>query len=246
MSDGTGSRVWALLKYFILYIVVIPIAFATLIVIFKSKINGIEEGLFERIISQLPYFETLITYVPIIILTFVFMMSAKADFHNSGMRFSKKLLPHSIFLGFISGFIMFVIDILFKVTERYGLKALTLHDFLMYLVVFGFVAAFTEEFLFRGVMQSSFLEKFKTTFKFFGLKIHISVIIVAIYELLFHFVFLTMVVPFNPIYLGQLIYIFIFGVISCYIFQRTRSIIGPFLLHAIGNIVELLIIFAFI
>lgn len=201
-----------------------------------------------------------IGYTIVYLFMLFYMRTTFEPLATYGYRWSKDYVLWSLYIGIASGVIIFFVD------YQAGLDKLHVPGFsfavlIGYVISWALLPALVEETLFRGVIQGYFAKHLKREFT--SQRIHAAVFVAVGFELLFHIVF--------PIYYGmtttdpvsgslvldpslhrmwlnvvstlpQLIYVLVFGIISGIIYQRTKSLVGPMLMHALGNFVELILI----
>jgi membrane protease YdiL (CAAX protease family) len=183
------------------------------------------------------------------LLMLFYMKTTFEPLSSFGYRWNTQYLWWSVYIGFASGVLMFGMDWLAGI-EQLGVAPYSAVAALGYLLSWGLLPALLEETFFRGVIQTLYQKYFSTTFT--SHRIHVAVLIAVAFELAFHLSF--------PLYaanvggstgaailatIPQLIYVAVFGFISGVIYQRTQSLLGPFIIHALGNMTELVLIWLF-
>lgn len=185
-------------------------------------------------------------YATIYLFMLFYLMATFEPLARYGYTWSSQYIGLAMYIGVGSGVVMYVVDRLSGypplASEGMGLSV-----FLGYLFAWVILPALTEETLFRGVIQGFYQRALNTTFTVH--KIHVAVFIGVAAELAFH--------ALTPMYYGathggvfnalvralpQLVYVLVFGFISGVMYQRTKSLTGPLLIHALGNGTELLLL----
>jgi membrane protease YdiL (CAAX protease family) len=164
-----------------------------------------------------------------------------------GYSFSKEYLGLALYLGIGSGVVMYVVDRLAGNTFSGVSEIASLGVLLGYVLAWAVLPALVEETLFRGVIQGFYQRHFTKTYTPYG--VHVAVFIGVGAEALFHLA--------SPMYYGitqggvinallqtlpQMTYVVVFGFISGVLYQRTKSLVAPILIHALGNGTELLLL----
>jgi membrane protease YdiL (CAAX protease family) len=166
-----------------------------------------------------------------------------------GYQWNSDLLLWSTYIGIASGVVMFLVDYNTGLANL-GVQPFGFNVLFGYLLTWAVLPALVEETLFRGIIQTFYQHVTNTTLTRF--RLHSAIFIAVAFEMLFHLAV--------PLYYGysagtasqafmrtipQLIYVFVFGAISGIVYQRTQSLVGPMLIHGLGNLTELLLIWAF-
>jgi membrane protease YdiL (CAAX protease family) len=191
-----------------------------------------------------------IGYTVVYLLMLFYIKTTFEPLSSFGYKFSDHYLKWSVWIGIASGLIMFVIDWL-SGYDTSALTPVTSNVVLGTLLTWVILPMLVEETLFRGVIQTFYQKKLTKTYT--SHNIHIAVFIAVAAEVLFHL--------WTPMYYGivenrvyemfiesipQLLYVAVFGFLSGVIYQRTGSLVGPFLIHGLGNLIEVLLIWAFL
>lgn len=195
------------------------------------------------------WLEGVLGYLPVYLLMLFYIKTTFNPLSMFGYQWNKQYLWLSVYLGLGSGVLIFLID------KANGLAMLNVQAFapgllLGYLLSWVVLPALTEETLFRGVIQGYYQGTLSKTFT--KHKVSIAIFIASAFEIVFH---LSM-----PMYYGvthggvmaallrtlpQLIYVAVFGFIGGVVYQRTGSLAGPMIIHALGNLTELVLIWSF-
>ena len=112
---------------------------------------------------------------------------------------------------------LFVIDR--KKEQIAGIQNMYSADFVVQIIVFGFVIPIAEEFMFRGVLY----QRYRETRGFYY---------AAIWSALFFSVTHTNTV--------QMIYTFLLGILLCYVYEKFGSMKAPIMLHIVLNLGSLI------
>ena len=187
-------------------------------------------------------------YLPIYLLLLFYLKTTFEPLSYFGYFWKKDYVWLSVYLGIGSGVVIYWIDWTQGIANL-GIQQFSIAALLGYLVSLVILPSLTEETLFRGVVQNFYQRRFTKTFT--KHKVHIAVFLGSAAELLFH---LSV-----PIYTGitqggvlvaviktlpQLVYVFVFGFIGGVLFQRTKSLVPAIIIHALGNLVELILIWS--
>lgn len=189
---------------------------------------------------------TVLAYTPLLVLLWIYAFSSLKRKEHFGFIWSRKLLLTSLGIGVLSAFVLYGVDILTGTLAQFGAPRnpapLAAGGFL---ISWGLLAPFVEEFFFRGMIQTSFADMESKAW------IHPSIWITACMEMLFHYSFplyqaapgevLSTMLATTP----QALYVGVFSFAASWIFFKTKSLVGPFIIHALGNIGELLLYWAF-
>jgi membrane protease YdiL (CAAX protease family) len=187
---------------------------------------------------------TVVAYVPLLLLVLVFMKASLDPLSRFGLVYNKMWLGRIIAVGVVAAFTIYSIDIVFDTLAQFGAPPTpSWLGALGYLFAWGLLAPFTEELLFRGGMQTLLAEKLSGAWP--------AILIATGLELFWH-----LSVPLASATQGQfwatvgatlpqLGYVAVFGTIGGYVYYRTRSLLGPVLIHALGNGGELLLFWLF-
>jgi membrane protease YdiL (CAAX protease family) len=196
-----------------------------------------------------PWLIDVLGYLPAFLLLLFYMKTTFEPLSAFGYRWNNQYLWWSVYIGIASGVIMFGLDWTSGL-DTLGVSAFNGSVAIGYLLTWVLLPALLEETFFRGVIQTIYQRYTHTTFT--NYRIHIAIFIAVVFELLFHLSFPiydsltagnTTVVILRTI--PQLIYVAVFGFISGVIYQRTNSLAGPMIIHALGNATELILIWAF-
>lgn len=194
-------------------------------------------GIGNVLLEKYSWLNMIVIYLPILLLTVLFLFSSGGDFRRYGFKFSKKYLKFSLIVGIIAGIALFVVDWGFGVLQRFPSEASSIFGIFGLILSWGVVGVLAEEILFRGIMLTEFLKHSSGVLNIFGRPLHAGSFIVAGFEALFH---LTRVTDWGWIFvLPQVVYVLILSLIANYVYEKTKSLAGPILIHAIGNLLEL-------
>lgn len=182
------------------------------------------------LISSLPWFyikqELLFpgVYLILIALCVWYMKNASLVPRDVGLQLppSKKVLGVSLVIGVFTGAIEFLI-----LRPPPALPHLTVGYLLQTTLVMVVFVGLGEELLFRGILLTN-LEKV--------LDARLALVMDALVFTILHFTWRIV---------SEIVFVFLVGLLVGFIFQRTRSLLPPIILHAINNIV-LIAIFPFL
>jgi membrane protease YdiL (CAAX protease family) len=199
--------------------------------------------------SVTPWVDALIYFFVYTIMLF-YMLTSFEPLNTYGYRWNNQYIWWAVYIGVGSGVVMFAVDKFSHLAEAARVPAFSTGVVLSYMLAWVVLPALMEETLFRGVIQRYYQKKLNTTVT--SHNIHVAVFFGVAAELLFHLSI--------PLYYGmstgnlgaaalsalpQLIYVAVFGFISGVFYQRTNSLLGPILIHALGNGTELVLLWVF-
>ena len=200
----------------------------------------------ESLIATHPWLATAFAYVPIFILLFIYLKATLEPMEKWGFRMTKDW-KWSLLIGVLSAVVIYLVDIAFGVLKTFDVpKQPEFIVALGFIFTWGVLGPLVEEILFRGMVQTTYMEHLKGAWK-----VHPAVFIAAGFEVFFHLstpLSLTPATEFTGVVastLPQLAYVFVFGAVGGYFYQRTGSILPAFLIHAIGNAGELILFWIF-
>ncbi len=190
---------------------------------------------------------TVFAYLPILVLLIIAARGMLEPPEWFGLRFERKWLWRSVAIGVISAIAIFLVDLWQGLLKSFQVPpSPTFMVALGFVVALGVLEPFTEEFLFRGVIQSMLQERIKSAWR-----VHPAVFLASGFEVLMHLITPLFFTPAGQVgnallqTLPQLGYVALFGGIGGYIYQRTKSLTGPLLIHALGNVGELFLFWGF-
>jgi membrane protease YdiL (CAAX protease family) len=240
-SDAPAGVVWTTIIFLII------IALLPFLMDFAVRLSGaFGEQYAKSFFLANRWLLDVLGYVAVYIFMLFYMKTTFEPLRNFGYKWSREYFWWSVYIGLASGVIIFLVDWLHGL-DQLQVSAPSLLTFFGYLLSWALLPAFVEETLFRGVVQQYYQRTLRREFT--SQKIHVAIIIAVLFELLFHLAF--------PVYAGladgslgvrladalpQLIYVAVFGFIGGVIYQRTCSLAGPIIIHALGNFAELLLI----
>lgn len=193
----------------------------------------------EDVLYKHGWLATFFAYGPVLLLILIYLKASFEPFERFGLRWSRKWLAASVAIGALSALAIYGVDIATGTLSSFDVPlAPTLAVTLGYLLAWGVLAPFTEELLFRGVIQSVLSWRIASDWP-----VHPAVLLASGFEVLMH---LSVPIYFSGDALGaagatvpQLLYVAVFGLIGGYVYQRTQSLVGPVLIHGLGNMGEL-------
>ena len=172
----------------------------------------------EEVLSAHSWLLQVITYTPVLLLLVIFLFATLRSPKHYGFVYNKELLGVSLAVGVVSAFVIYF----FGTLDTLGLPAdPSLLVVVGYLVTWGLLGPLVEEFFFRGFMQTSFTHAIKHP-----RAPYIAIALTVVFEVLFHMPGRGWV---------QVSYLAVFGVVACWVYMRTKSLLGPFIIHAVGN-----------
>ncbi len=229
-------RTWMFILNITLAIIILPL----LLTIFGAA-GFIILG--EVLWEQEPWLSWVARFTPVLVLLMIYVFATLEPIKKHGLFWSKKMLGTSIGVGVVAGAVLYIMDIVFDKFAELGIPAdPTLSMALGYLFALGILIPFTEELLFRGLIQTELTDRIKSDWKIhpaIWIAVGLEVVAHASGALLFAdpgqgFVALMGRLP-------QLVYVFVFGAIGGWVYHKTQSLTGPFLIHALGNALELIL-----
>ncbi|PKP51151.1 MAG: hypothetical protein CVT90_03110 [Candidatus Altiarchaeales archaeon HGW-Altiarchaeales-3] len=170
-----------------------------------------------------PIYRFLLIYSPLLLAAFIFIRNNKLRAEDVGISF-KDIKLHMIIA--LSGIIFGIIEysILKEQITPFGALDPSFSGILTYALILLFFTGFTEELIFRGMLLTN-------TAKIFSA--NKSIIFVSI-------LFMFMHIGWNS--LTDLLFVFLVSLFYCYVFLKTRSILGITISHGVTNIVEFVIL----
>lgn len=183
----------------------------------------------EQLLHAHPWLAQTVTYAPVAALLFIFLKATLRPASHYGFRYDKQLLGTSAGIGALSAAVLYTMDAASGFFAASNIPAdPTVLAAAGYLLSWGIVGPLVEEWFFRGMIQTSLIDAIEGEWK-----IHPAIVLTVALELLFHAAF--------GIDWVQLAYVAAFGLAASAVYMRTRSLLGPLLIHAIGNGGELLL-----
>jgi membrane protease YdiL (CAAX protease family) len=197
----------------------------------------------EQLWAQEPWLSWVAQFVPVLALLVMYVFATLEPPKKFGLFWSKKLLWFSIGVGVAAGAALYIMDVVFDKFAEFTIPAdPTLSVALGYVFALGILVPFTEELLFRGLIQTSLTERIKSDWAIhpaIWIAVGLEVVAHASGALLFADPGQGLVALWGRV--PQLLYVFVFGAIGGWVYHRTQSLTGPFLIHALGNALELLL-----
>jgi membrane protease YdiL (CAAX protease family) len=183
-----------------------------------------------EVFSSQPWLHTIFSHLIILFLLFFYLKATLEPLKNWGFVYSKQYLWLSVGIGVVASIVLYLIDIAQGFFEIYSVPAdPTFFVALGFVLAWGVIGPLTEEILFRGIIQTTLRKK-------------IGVGWVAIAGTVFLEVFMHAGILSGGFSgWAMLSYVFVFSLAASLVYARTRSLVGPLLIHAIGNVGELLI-----
>jgi len=159
----------------------------------------------------------------------IVLIVARLYNRDVGFRRTQKLLVESFLIGVIIGGSFFVLAIIFGQPSKPTFVEIICVVFLSWIWI-----GFTEEALFRGLIQTYLMDKLKSDVKLYRLKLNKGTIVSSVIFGLAHFFNLLFGAKFT-IVLFQSIFATFIGLILGYVYQETKSIEGPTKIHNVAN-----------
>lgn len=193
-----------------------------------------------------PWLQETAAYVPLYLLMLFYLKTTFNPLAYYGYKWSREYLGWAVYIGVGSGIIIYFVDRIGGIGSL-RVESFSALTFFGYLIGFVIFPAITEETLFRGVIQHFYQRRVDYTLTKYH--VHIGILIASLFEIAFHLS--------APIYYGvtdggvliaiikhipQILYVFVFGAIGGYLYQRTGSLVAPITIHALGNLTEYAII----
>ena len=172
----------------------------------------------ESLLAQHGWIPYLLTYTPVLLLLFIFLKATLRPAKNYGFRYSSEWLGVSVVIGLVSAVVIF----LFGRVSTLGVPSdPSMLVALGYLLSMALVGPLVEEFFFRGFMQTALTKAINHRYS-----THFAIALTVLFEVLFHGTESTWI---------QIGYLAFFGAAACIVYARTKSLLGPFIIHALGN-----------
>ncbi len=244
-KDGDTNSWFSITILFILIIALLPFAMDY----FVDLAGVIGAAKLSSAFLAYRWLSDVIGYTAVYLFMLFYMKTTFEPLSTYGYVWKKDYFWWAVYIGIASGIAMFFVD------WTHGLGSLQVAAFSLsaligYLLSWVILPALVEETLFRGVIQRSYQKRLRSEFT--SQKIHIAVFLAVAFELLFHLAFPAYFGAANGTFwesivttLPQLIYVAVFGFIGGVLYQRTGSLVAPITIHALGNFVELLLIWGF-
>lgn len=190
-----------------------------------------------------PWLSWVARFFPLLVILSIYVFATLEPAKKYGLFWSKQLLWTSVGIGIVAGAVLYVIDVVFDTFAAFTIP----HDPTFsvaagYVFALGVLVPITEELLFRGLIQTTLSEHIKSSWK-----VHPAIWIAVGLEVIAHasgavlFAEPGQAFPALVSQVPQLVYVFIFGALGGWVFHRTKSLTGPILIHALGNVGELLL-----
>jgi len=197
----------------------------------------------EALLRQEPWLSWVARFLPLLVLLMIYVFATLDPARERGLFWSKQMLWFSLGIGVLAGAVLYIIDVVFDKFAEFTIPAdPTLSVALGYVFALGILVPFTEELLFRGLIQTELAKRIKSSWK-----VHPAIWIAVGLEVLAHasgalfFTESSQIIPALLSRLPQLVYVLVFGAIGGWVYHRTKSLTGPILIHALGNVGELLL-----
>ena len=172
------------------------------------------------------------------ILLIYWLSNGRLDKWGFNLRAKDLKIKLSVEIGLILFSIWLIFDILSILTHNYTYPfPLTFRNIVGMMLYSSIFVGIAEETGFRGLIQTYLMNRLSGSVKLFRWNFHIGCIIAAILFGLLHLVnliagsLLNFGHEFVPFVLMQVIFASIFGLIAGYIYQETKSLAGPVVMH---------------
>lgn len=179
----------------------------------------------EALLAQHGWIEYLLVYTPVLVLLFVFLKATLRPAKEYGFIYNHEWLGVSVVIGLVSAVAFFVFG---DSTSAQIPADPSFFVALGYLLSVALVAPLAEEFFFRGFMQTALTKAIDHRYA-----THFAIALTVLFEVLFHGSGSSWV---------QIGFFALFGLAACVVYARTKSLLGPFIIHALGNGGELLLL----
>jgi membrane protease YdiL (CAAX protease family) len=168
-----------------------------------------------------------ITQIALIAIPIIYARVTHRDLRNYGLKLTKKLLIQGVSLSIVIGICLSLISSPGTLTVGFILLSCLL-------------APVCEELFFRGFLQTHLMEKIKGGKRFFKFYLSYGLMLAALIFGAFHLLDVFLIdVSFAGVIINAVIAI-VFGLLIGYIYQETRSILTPILMHICLNGLSLL------
>jgi len=191
--------------------------------------------IYMRILWGLPYITIFLWHLYLLTIAVLFHLIFRIDI---GLHFDRRLLLESILIGIIFGVIGIILEI--KSIPNYALVFLSRQTFeseiyvALHLFKMWFWIGFTEEALFRGVIQTLLLMRFPRQIKIHNYQFKVGTILAGLIFGLVHIINVFGGLPLCYV-ICQVIAATAFGIAVGYIYQETRSIFTTSIAHNLAN-----------
>ncbi len=191
----------------------------------------------QELLAAHPWMSWALQFIPLVVLLLIYVFATLDPIKQHGLFWSNKMLGLSIGVGCCAGAVLYIMDIFTNHFSALGIpEQVTFSTGLGYLLMLGVLVPFAEELLFRGLIQTEFTKRIRSDWK-----IHPAIWIAVGLEVLAHASLLTR--GFDGFWMRapHLLYVLLFGAIGGWVYHKTQSLTGPFLIHALGNAIELIL-----
>lgn len=184
----------------------------------------------EELIQTYPFLGGLTSYMIILFLLVFYLYATLEPLRNYGFLYSKKLLMTSTAIGVIAAVVLYMVDKEAGAYQALGVPASpSVIAVIGFLVFWAIIGPLVEEVLFRGIIQTTFSKHFSGDV--------IPIVATVTLEVIMHMGVLGGGVS-SYAMLG---YVAVFSTAASIVYARTKSLLGPFLIHALGNGGELIL-----
>ena len=168
-----------------------------------------------------------VAQIALMAIPIVYAKATRHDLRNYGLRVTTRLLLQGVVISIIIGTgLSFIAS---PVTLSVGL-----------VLLICLVAPICEEFFFRGFLQTHLMEKVKGGKRFFRFYLSYGLMLAALIFGAFHLLYIFATdVSFSGVVTNAALAV-VFGLLIGYIYQETRSILTPILMHICLNGLSLL------
>lgn len=200
----------------------------------------------EELIAHNPWLTTVVSYTPVFILVILYLKATLEPLKKYGFRKNTQYIFLSIGLGISAAILQYIADINEVIYQNSAGEFINIFQALNvpvdpsfgaaigFLFAWAIIGPLTEDFLFRGLIQT---ELHKHT------KEWSAILIVVFLEILLHGPTIL-----SNTYLSDfwsmrysMSYIILYGIASSWVYAKTRSLVGPLIIHALGNGGQLII-----
>jgi hypothetical protein len=161
---------------------------------------------------------------------------SRGNWSKYGFKLNGNLMILKVLItGLIIAIPIGLIETLIENVIPMGEFKFTPTSLLQSVLILWIFASFTEEVVFRGLIQSYLSEHIKSSFNLFRWRITFPALIGAIFFSLSHVVLLFQATDLHTLYI--ILTAFIIGITAGYFRDKTGSLLGPFIIHALPNII---------
>ncbi|MFT4249996.1 MAG: lysostaphin resistance A-like protein [Candidatus Woesearchaeota archaeon] len=189
----------------------------------------------EALYEDNPWLRTIFTHGILLVLVMLYFLAQLEPLREWGFVYKKQLLLTSTAIGVLAAITLFFVDNQEGLFAAYNVPTNpTLLVAIGFLFTWGILGPLAEELLFRGALQ--------TTLTRYTTKPWIPILVTVVCEVALHAGLFYAGIKNVP----MLLYVAVLATIACWVYYRTKSLLGPFIIHALGNAGELLLYWIFL